>query len=116
MNSGPYEIQQELGQGGMGVVYRARDPRLDRTIAIKVLLDDAADDPSRRQRFLVEARSVAALTHPNIVTIHSVEEDAGRIFLTMEYVEGRTLADIIPPTGMPLGDLLTLAIPLTDAI
>jgi serine/threonine protein kinase len=116
MTLGQYEILGELGQGGMGVVYRARDPRLDRTIAIKVLLDQAADDPSRRQRFLMEARAVAALSHPNIVTIHSVEEDAGRIFLTMEYVEGRTLAELIPSAGLPLDDVLALAIPLADAI
>jgi len=113
---GPYEILGLLGQGGMGSVYRARDPRLDRTVAIKVLLDDAAGDPSRRERFLLEARAVAALTHPNIVTIHSVEEDAGRIFLTMEYVEGRTLADVIEKSGMPLDRLLALAIPLADAV
>jgi eukaryotic-like serine/threonine-protein kinase len=116
MNIGPYEVQGVLGQGGMGVVYRARDPRLDRTIALKVLLDDSAGDASRRERFLVEARAVAAFTHPNIVTVHSVEEAAGRVFLTMEYIEGRTLADIIPKAGLSLGDLLDLAIPLADAI
>jgi serine/threonine protein kinase len=113
---GPYEVLGLLGQGGMGTVYRARDPRLDRAVAIKVLLDERSGDVSRRERFLLEARAVAALTHPNIVSIYSVEEDADRIFLTMEYVEGRTLRDLIPSTGMALDSLLALAIPLADAI
>jgi serine/threonine protein kinase len=113
---GPYEILGLLGRGGMGAVYRARDPRLERSVALKVLLDETADDPLRRERFTLEARAIAALTHPNIVSIYSVEEDAGRIFLTMEYVEGGTLADAIPKSGMTLDNLLTLAIPLADAI
>ncbi len=116
MNIGPYEVLSKIGQGGMGAVYRARDPRLDRLVAIKLLLDDAASDPMRRERFLREARAAAGLTHPNIVTIHSVEEDAGRIFLTMEYVDGGTLSDAVQQGGMPLDRLLALAIPLTDAV
>jgi serine/threonine protein kinase len=113
---GPYRVEGKLGEGGMGAVFRARDPRLDRPVAVKLLLDEAAGDPSRRERFLLEARAIAALAHPNIVTIYSVEEDAGRVFLTMEYVEGRTIAALIPAGGMALDRLLALAIPLADAI
>lgn len=113
---GHYRIQRSLGAGGMGEVYLADDTRLHRKVAIKVLLDDAVPDPERRERFTREARAVAALSHPNIVTIHSVEEDAGRLFLTMEYVDGRPLTDGIPRDGLPLDKLLAIAIPLTDAV
>jgi serine/threonine protein kinase len=85
---GAYEILALLGSGGMGEVYRARDPKLNRAIAIKILPETAAD-PERRARFEREAQTIAALNHPNIVTIHSVEEDNGVLFLTMELVEGK---------------------------
>ena len=100
----------------MGEVYRARDTRLGRDIAIKVLPVAAASDDERRGRFEREARAVAALNHPNIVTIHAVEEADGVLFFTMEYIEGRTLCDLIPDRGMPLDQLLTIAIPLADAV
>ena len=103
---GSYEIIALLGSGGMGQVYRARDPRLQRDIAIKVL---QTNDPEHRRRFEREALSVAALNHPNIVTIHSVEEADGVPFLTMELVEGRALSSVIPTNGMPLPDLLPIA-------
>ena len=86
---GPYEILGALGAGGMGEVYRARDPRLKRLIAIKLLPAAAAADAERRERFEREAQAVAALNHPGIVTIYSVEEADGQFFLTMELVEGR---------------------------
>src|SRR5262245_58019638 len=88
---GSYEIITDIGAGGMGEVYRARDPRLGREIAIKVLPAALAADPERRERFEREARAIAALNHPHIVTIHSVEHDANFHFLTMELVEGTTL-------------------------
>jgi serine/threonine protein kinase len=110
---GPYEIVAPLGAGGMGEVYKARDPRLGRDIAIKVLPEAAISDPERRARFEREARAVAALSHPNIVTIHAVEEAGGVPFFTMEYVEGRTLGQMIPPRGLPLPELLRIAIPLS---
>ena len=113
---GPYEILSELGAGGMGEVYKARDPRLNRTVAIKVLPAVAAADLERRARFEREAQAVAALNHPNIVTIHAVEEADGVPFFTMEYVEGKTLGQVIPPRGLPLDDLLRIAIPLADAV
>jgi Tol biopolymer transport system component/serine/threonine protein kinase len=100
----------------MGEVYRARDSRLNRDIALKVLLEREAADPQRRARFAREAQSVAALNHPNIVTIYSVEEADGIPFLTMELVGGRALKEIIPKDGMPLERLLKIAIPLADAL
>src|SRR6267142_5305662 len=88
---GPYEIVSLLGAGGMGEVYRARDSRLQRDIAIKLLPDIAAADAERRERFTREALAVAALNHPYIVTIYSVEATGAAVFLTMELVEGRSL-------------------------
>ncbi len=113
---GPYEITEPLGAGGMGEVYRARDPRLGRDIAIKVLPPHLGDDHERQERFEREARAVAALNHPHIVTLYSVEEESGTRFLTMEFVEGKTLAEIIPKHGLPLARLLDVAIPMSDAI
>jgi hypothetical protein len=100
----------------MGEVYRATDTKLGREVAIKVLPPELATDPERRARFEREAAVVAALNHPNIVTLHSVEEDAGVHFITMELVEGRTLSDVIPADGFPAEELLKVAIPIADAI
>ena len=113
---GAYEILAPLGSGGMGEVFRARDPKLNRAIAIKILPETTAADPERRARFEREAQTIAALNHPNIVTIHSVEAANGVLFLTMELVEGKPLSDLIVKGGMPLGHLLALAIPLADAV
>jgi serine/threonine protein kinase len=88
---GPYEIIAQLGAGGMGEVYRARDPRRTRDIAIKVLPDDVASSPDRLARLEREATTVAGLNHPNIVVLHSIEEVEGTRFLTMELVDGRSL-------------------------
>ena len=89
---GPYELLGKLGAGGMGEVYRARDTRLDRTVAIKVLTHGAAADQPFRERFEREAKAIAAFNHPHICTLHDVGEDAGTSFLVMEYLEGETLA------------------------
>jgi TolB-like protein/tetratricopeptide (TPR) repeat protein len=113
---GPYEIQSLIGAGGMGEVYKARDTRLDRTVAIKVLPPGVSGDSERRARFEREAKAVAALDHPNIVTVFSVEEADGVPFFTMQYVEGRTLREADLPRGFPLPDLLKIAIPLADAV
>jgi serine/threonine protein kinase len=116
---GPYEIVAAIGAigaGGMGEVYRAHDSRLGRLVALKLLPTSAAGDPDRRERFEREARAVAALNHPDIVTIHSVEHLDGHFFLTMELVEGRSLAETLPPNGLPLGALLAIAIPVCDAV
>src|SRR5262245_5583189 len=100
----------------MGEVYRARDPKLNRLVAIKVLLETTAANPEGRARFEHEAQSIAALNHPNIVTIHSVEEAAGVIFLTMEYIEGKPLSDVLVKGGLPLTQIFAFAIPLADAV
>ena len=113
---GSYEILSLVGAGGMGEVYRARDTKLNRDIALKVLLEREAADPQRRARFAREAQNVAALNHPNIVTIFSVEEADGIAFLTMEFVAGRSLRELIPKGGIPLERLLTIAVPLADAL
>ena len=113
---GPYEILALIGAGGMGEVYRARDTRLDRQIAIKTLPRQVAADPERGARFEREARLLAALNHPHIVTIHSVERIDDVPFLTMELVEGRPLSALIPPGGFPMPALLRMAIPVADAL
>jgi serine/threonine protein kinase/Tfp pilus assembly protein PilF len=113
---GPYEIVAPLGAGGMGEVYRARDPRLKRDIAIKVLPADVTSSPDRLARLEREATTVAGLNHPNIVVLHSIEEDGGTRFLTMELVEGKSLAALVTPGGLPLAQVLDIAIPLADAL
>jgi eukaryotic-like serine/threonine-protein kinase len=113
---GPYEIVSWLGHGGMGDVYKARDSRLDRLVAIKVLPDAAAMDPERRDRFEREARAIAALNHPHIVSIHSVEAIDGVPVLVMELVEGRALSELIPTGGLALADVLKISIAVADAI
>jgi len=111
-----YEVLEKIGSGGMGEVYRAHDTRLDRDVALKIMPAAMASDPERSVRFEREARAVAALKHPNIVTIHSVEEADGIRFITMELVEGRTLTEVIPAGGLPLGRFFDLAVQLADAV
>jgi serine/threonine protein kinase/Tfp pilus assembly protein PilF len=113
---GPYDILAPLGKGGMGEVWRARDPRLGREVAIKVLPADVARDADRLARFEREARAVAALNHPNLVTLHSIEESEGVRFLTMELVEGESLDRVVVPGGLPLPRVLELTIPIADAL
>ncbi|MBM3820661.1 MAG: hypothetical protein FJW14_16820 [Acidimicrobiia bacterium] len=113
---GHYRIVRLLGKGGMGEVYLADDTRLQRQVALKLLDPEVAADPERRDRFAREARAAAALNHPNIVTIHSVEEADGRLFLTLEYIEGGTLGDVIQPGGLPIDRLISIGISLADAV
>ena len=113
---GHYDVTALLGEGGMGQVWQATDRKLNRQVALKVLPPDTAADPERLDRFQREAQVIAALNHPNVVTIYSVEEADATHFLTMELVEGKTLVEVIPPQGLTLKDLLALAIPLTDAV
>ena len=113
---GHYRISEKLGHGGMGEVYLAEDTKLKRQVALKILPTDLASDPEALARFQREAEAVAALNHPHIVTIFSVEEDEGTHFLTMELVEGESLGRIIPETGMDLDQVFELVIPLTDAL
>jgi serine/threonine protein kinase/tetratricopeptide (TPR) repeat protein len=113
---GPYEIISPLGKGGMGEVYLARDARLGRDVAIKVLPADGTTDEGRRKRFIHEARAASALNHPNIVTIYEIESANGIDFIVMEYLPGETLNRLIPPRGMSLKEVLKIAIPIANAL
>ena len=107
---GPYEILGPLGAGGMGEVYKARDTRLNRFVAIKVLPAERLADEGRKQRFIQEAQAASALNHPNIISIHDIAIDSGRDYMVMEYVPGKTLDALIPRSGMRLSELLKIAI------
>ena len=113
---GRYEITRVLGSGAMGRVYAAYDESLDREVALKVLRAQFASDFERRQRFEREAKAIAALDHPNIVTIYTAEEDDGRHFLTMQLVEGQTLDEIVPDDGLPIDEFLDIAVRLVEAV
>ena len=109
---GPYEIVTALGAGGMGEVYRARDTRLDRMVAIKVLPPHLTASPAARERFQREARAVALLQHPNICTVHDVgETETGQHFIVMELLEGETLEDRLKRDGrLPIGEALKIGL------
>jgi TolB-like protein/Tfp pilus assembly protein PilF len=111
-----YKVTAKLGAGGMGEVYRATDTKLGRDVALKVLPAEMARDPQRLARFQREARAVAALNHPHIVTIYSVEEANGVHFLTMELVDGEPLSRCIPEGGLPLAQIAEIAVALADAL
>ena len=113
---GPYEIQSPIGAGGMGQVYKARDTRLDRTVAVKVLSSAFGATPARKQRLIQEAHAASALNHPNIVAVYDIGQQDGADFIVMEYVEGRTLDQLIPREGMKINDLLHYAISIADAL
>jgi serine/threonine protein kinase/Tol biopolymer transport system component len=113
---GPYKIEAPIGAGGMGEVFRARDTRLDRTVAIKILPHDRIADPERKRRFFQEARAVSALNHPNIVTLHDIANESGLDYLVMEYVPGRSLDKLISPKGMPLADVLGYCTQIAGAL
>jgi eukaryotic-like serine/threonine-protein kinase len=112
---GPYEILALIGKGGMGEVYQARDPRLNRDVAIKVLPQDFAT-ASMRERFQREARAASALNHPNICAIYDVGEAAGRPFLVMELLHGQTLRQHIGGKPVDLSNALALSIEVADAL
>ncbi|MCP3958922.1 MAG: serine/threonine protein kinase, partial [bacterium] len=111
-----YEILSQLGQGGMGQVYLAQDTTLDRKVALKVLPPELATGRGRRARFEREAKAIAALNHPNIVTIYSVEEAEGLQFLTLEWVDGETLAETLKAGPMEVTRILELATTLAEAL
>ena len=113
---GPYEILSAIGAGGMGEVYRARDTRLDRIVAIKVLPTHLADKPDLRERFEREARTIASLNHPHICTLHDVGHQDGTDYLVMEYLEGETLAERLKKGPLPLDQVLQYAIEISDAL
>lgn len=113
---GPYEVVSGIGEGGMGKVYRALDTRLQRTVAIKVLASATRVDPSRRRRFMTEARMASALNHPNIVTLYDIGEHNGVDFLVLEYVPGKTLEELIPERGLPVDQVVAFGIQIANAL
>ena len=113
---GPYEIQHPLGAGGMGEVYRARDLRLERSVAIKVLTTRHSFDATLRARFEHEAKSISALQHPNICVLHDIGSQDGVDFMVMEYLAGQTLDKLIPPNGLPIDSALNYAVQLAEAL
>src|SRR6202140_3164550 len=107
---GPYEILSAAGGGGMGEIYRARDTRLDRTVAIKILPDHLADRANLRERFDREARAIAGLNHPHICTLYDIGHQNGTDYLVMEYLEGETLAQRLAKGSLPMQQVLQYAI------
>jgi len=113
---GHYLIREKLGTGGMGEVYLAEDSKLSRNVALKVLPPELASNPDRRERFYREARAVAALNHPNIVTIHSVEEVEGVLFLTLELVDGETLREKIDRGALPVQQVFEIGAQIGEGL
>ena len=101
-----YQIVKKLGEGGMGIVYQARDTRLDRFVAIKVLSARTATDLERKLRFVQEAKSASALNHPNIITVYDIDTSGELAFIAMEYIDGKTLDGLINHVGLHLGEAL----------
>ena len=111
-----YRIVEKIGEGGMGVVYKAIDTHLDRPVAVKILPPDKIADPERKRRFVLEAKAASALHHPNIVVIHDIASDRGVDFIVMEYVDGQSLDHLIGRRGMKLGPALGVAIQIADGL
>jgi len=111
-----YEITGKLGEGGMGVVYKARDSRLNRDVAVKVLPAGMVANAERRRRFVQEAQAASALNHPNIITIYDIGSENGTDFMVMEYVPGKSLDQVIPGKGLPLREALQYAVQIADAM
>src|ERR1700732_4614510 len=113
---GPYEIEAPLGVGGMGEVYRARDKRLARTVAIKILPSQLSSDPVRKQRFEREAKTISSLNHPHICVLHDIGSQNGLDYLVMECVEGQTLAQRLEKGPLPLDQVLKYGAQMADAL
>jgi serine/threonine-protein kinase len=111
-----YEILEKLGEGGMGVVYKARDTHLDRFVAIKLLSGSQVSDSRQLSRFVQEAKAASALNHPNIITVHDIETDQGVMFIAMEHISGRTLDAVIKHRRLPFKEALRYAIEIADAL
>src|SRR5215467_10187159 len=113
---GPYEIQSPLGAGGMGEVYRARDTRLERTVAIKILPQEMSRDPLRKLRFEREAKTISNLNHPHICVLYDVGSQDGLSYLVMECLEGETLAKRLEKGALPLEQVLKYGAQIADAL
>ena len=113
---GPYEIQTALGAGGMGEVYRARDTRLDRTVAVKILPSHLSSNPEAKQRFEREARTISSLNHPHICVLHDVGSQDGTSYLVMEFVDGETLDSRLQKGPLPLKQVLECGVQICDAL
>src|SRR6516165_1743145 len=113
---GHYRIESKLGEGGMGVVYKARDTHLDRPVAIKVLPAEAVANSERKRRFVQEAKAASALNHPNIIHIYDIDTLDGVDFIAMEYVPGKTLDKLVGRRGLGLGEALKYAVQIADAL
>jgi|SRR5581483_11942934 len=113
---GHYEILARVGEGGMGVVWKARDTRLDRLVALKLLPPDKVADAERKRRFVQEAKAASDLNHPNIVTIYEIACEDGIDFVAMEYVPGKTLEQLIPRRGMRITETLKYSVQMADAL
>ena len=111
-----FEILEKLGEGGMGVVYKARDTQLGRIVAVKALLAEKVADADRRKRFVQEARAASGLNHPNIVTIHEIFQAQGTEFIVMEFVAGKTLDQLITRRGLRVPEALKYSVPIADAL
>ena len=111
-----YRILEKIGEGGMGAVYLAEDTKLKRRVALKFLPDELTQDEERRERLVREARAASAIEHPNIAAIHDIDESDGRTFIVMEYVEGRSLREILPSGGLPLPRCLEIGIRAASSV
>src|SRR4030066_728584 len=111
-----YKILDKLGEGGMGVVYKAQDTKLDRTVALKFLPPHVASNPEEKQRFFQEARSASALNHPNITVIYEIDEADAQVYIAMEYIEGKTLNKLIEKEPLALKKVLDIAIQACDGL
>jgi len=105
-----YQFLEKLGAGGMGEIWKAQDTRLNRFVAVKVLTSANAGDPERRRRFIQEAQAASALNHPNIITIHDIISEGDAEYMVMEYVQGKTLIDLIPKGGLRVPQVLKYAV------
>src|SRR6185369_8561454 len=111
-----YQFVEKLGAGGMGEIWKAQDTRLNRFVAVKILTSASAGDPERRRRFIQEAQAASALNHPNIITIHDIISEGDAEFMVMEFVQGKTLIDLIPKGGLRVPQVLKYAVQMTDAL
>jgi eukaryotic-like serine/threonine-protein kinase len=111
-----YQILEKIGEGGMGVVYKVRDTHLDRFVAIKVLPPERIADPERKRRFVQEAKAASALNHPNIVHIYDIDQQDGVDYIAMEYVEGKTLGQLIGRKGLKMNEALKYGVQIADAL